>query len=421
MPTIPACLRSTWFVLWLLATASTGVVAGAAGGHGQVGAAQATTATGSPSGVDKGSAKQINLERFAPTLAATADDSEKAAGTPPVVDGEAAPAAPSLLVDPMEHLRQRLAEKLAARRAQVGARGDELQVIAKSPAPADASASAAAALLATRTLAPKTLTVLTTPVRHLDAAVRDAPIARGTVGSKRPARSPHPGLSRHPVDWSYAGSGEPGAWAAVDPAYAACSAGKRQSPIDIGGGIRVDLEPVRFDYRPGGFSVLDTGHTVQVNPAAGNAIEVLGRRYELVEFHFHRPAETLVEGKRFEMEVQLTHKDAHGRLAVVAVLFEQGAPQPVVQAVWNNLPLEAHDDLPARALLDPAGLLPTGRGYLTYLGSLTAPPCTEGVLWMVMQQPGTMSREQLAIFEHLYPMNARPVQPLAGRLIKISN
>ena len=139
-------------------------------------------------------------------------------------------------------------------------------------------------------------------------------------------------------------------------------------------------------------------------------MEIMGRRYELQQFHFHRPSEERIDGKPFDMVVHLVHKDAEGRLAVVAVLLERGSAQPVVQTVWNNLPLEKGDEVPVRAPLDPSGLLPAERGYYTYMGSLTTPPCSEGVLWMVMKTPQPVSPEQLGIFARLYPMNARPVQ-----------
>lgn len=427
MPLIRFCLHLAWFAL-LGAATSTSAVAGTvvAGGHDAVAkdavVKDPVAATDAITGVEKAAPKKAAPEKAESGAAAskkasaTTSSLEKSAGSGPPTEPETARATPLLLVDPMERLRQRLAEKLAARRAQVGTRADELQVITKAPANAAGVSSADANPVAVV----KTPAVGAPPVRH--AAV--APPVRHATASGREAfaiAGPKRSVAAQPIDWSYGGNGGPDVWSKVEPGFSACRTGRRQSPIDIKGGIRVDLEPVHFDYRPGGFSVLDTGHTVQVNPAKGNAIEVLGRRYELVEFHFHRPSETFVDGKRFDMEVQFTHKDAQGRLAVVAVLLDQGAAQPVVQTVWNNLPLEAHDDLPARATLDPAELLPAERGYFTYLGSLTAPPCTEDVLWMVIKQPVSVSQEQIAIFEHLYPMNARPVQPAGGRLVKGSN
>ena len=223
------------------------------------------------------------------------------------------------------------------------------------------------------------------------------------------------------MSWDYAGAGGPEAWSRLEPGFDKCASGTRQSPIDIRDGIAVDLEPIRFDYRPGTFSVLDDGHTVQVDVEPGSSITVGGRRYELVQFHFHRPAEERIDGKQFEMGVHLVHKDAEGRLAVVALLFERGAAQPVVQAVWNNLPLEKHEAARAGVPLDPSRLLPDDKRYYTYMGSLTTPPCSEGVLWMVMKQAVPVAPEQIAIFAHLYPMNARPIQQAQGRLIKQSN
>jgi carbonic anhydrase len=178
---------------------------------------------------------------------------------------------------------------------------------------------------------------------------------------------------------------------------------------------------VQFDYRPSGFRVVDNGHTVQVNVAAGNTIEVAGKRYELVQFHFHRPSEERIDGKPFDMVVHLVHKSVDGRVAMVAVLLDKGSAQPVVQMVWNNLPLEKGDEVAARTPLDLNALLPTDRRYYTYMGSLTEPPCSEGVLWMVMKTPVEVSPEQIAIFSRLYPMNARPIQSASGRMIKESN
>ena len=147
----------------------------------------------------------------------------------------------------------------------------------------------------------------------------------------------------------------------------------------------------------------------------------MGRNYELVQFHFHKPSEERVNGRGFEMVVHLVHKDADGKFAVIAVLIERGKPQSAIQQVWNNLPLEKNQPQDALSALDLNQILPVKRDYYTYMGSLTTPPCTEGVLWMVMKEPIELSPEQLAIFNRLYPMNARPIQKSSGRLIKESN
>jgi carbonic anhydrase len=218
--------------------------------------------------------------------------------------------------------------------------------------------------------------------------------------------------------WSYHGETGPEHWARLKPEFSQCGKGQRQSPIDIRDGIPVELDPIAFDYRPTAFRVIDNGQTVQVNLAAGNRITVHGHRYELTQFHFHRPSEERLNGKQFDMVMHLEHRNIEGKLAVLAILINEGKGHPLVQQVWNNLPLEKFTEQHGLATIDLSQILPEQRQYVTYMGSQTTPPCHEGVLWLVMKQPATASAEQLAIFARLYPMNARPVQPAAGRLIK---
>lgn len=246
----------------------------------------------------------------------------------------------------------------------------------------------------------------------------------------RPSRSvkPRPGApeekeSQPPVHWSYAGPGAPDKWGKLDPEYESCGTGKRQSPIDIRDGARLGLEPIRFDYKPSPLRIVDTGHTVQVNYAEGSQIVVAGERYELKQFHFHKPAEERIEGRAFDMAAHLEHRSLDGRLAVVTVLFLAGdQPSAFVDGLWPHLPLERDREMaPLDVTIDVNGLLPEGRGYYAYMGSLTTPPCSEGVLWLVLRTPIPVSREQVGVFGRLYAMNARPIQPANGRLIKESN
>ena len=226
---------------------------------------------------------------------------------------------------------------------------------------------------------------------------------------------PYPG-----EHWSYEGETGPANWGR-NPKWTQCASGNRQSPIDLRDGMKVDLEPIVFDYKPSGFSVIDNGHTVQVNVGPGNTITLQNRSYELVQFHFHRPSEERINGKGFEMVIHMVHKDVEGKLAVVAVLLERGKEQNMVQTVWNNLPLEKNDTVTPSIVLNVADVLPSRREYFTYMGSITEPPCSEGVLWMVMKQPVQASPAQMALFSRLYPFNARPVQANSGRVIKESN
>jgi carbonic anhydrase len=293
-------------------------------------------------------------------------------------------------VDPMQDLRERLAAKLNATKAPETKGEPLLQVTTQPDGEMHLTPSRAA------------------------SAVR-AGAAKPAV---RPGTKTH---AQHAAHWSYEGEGGPQAWHRLKPEYDKCGSGARQSPIDIRDGIRVDMDPVQLEYRATAFRVIDNGHTVQVNVGRGNFIEAMGRRFELQQFHFHRPSEERIDGKQFDMVAHLVHKDNEGRLAVVAVLLERGSAHPLVQAVWNNLPLEKNEELAARAPLDLNQLLPKDPRYFTYMGSLTTPPCSEGVLWMVMQQPVSVSAEQIDVFSRLYPMNARPLQQASGRLIKQSN
>jgi carbonic anhydrase len=240
---------------------------------------------------------------------------------------------------------------------------------------------------------------------------KKAPAAPALEGAENPAASMH----KH---WSYEGETGPAHWARLRPDYAACASGKRQSPIDIRDGIRVNLENIRFDYKPMQFRIVDNGHTVQVNAGEGSSLNVMGKRYALQQFHFHRPSEERVNGRMYDMSVHFVHRNDEGQLAVVAVLLEKGAEHPLIQTLLNNLPLEQDSEMAPEESIDPSVLLPENRAYWTYMGSLTTPPCTEGVLWMVMKQPLQVAGEQVAIFSRVFRNNSRPVQPANGRLIK---
>jgi carbonic anhydrase len=222
------------------------------------------------------------------------------------------------------------------------------------------------------------------------------------------------------LHWSYEGETGPAHWARLNPAYAACAAGKRQSPIDIRDGIRVDLEPIRFDYKPTSFRIVDLGHTLQVNLPEGGSLTVMGKRYSLLQFHLHRPAEERVNGRAYDLGLHFVHRNDEGQLAVVAVLLEKGSDHPLLQTLLNHLPLEQNVEVAPETSLDLSRLLPENRAYWTYMGSLTTPPCTEGVLWMVLKQPLQLGAEQLAILGRVLRANARPLQPGHGRLVKES-
>jgi carbonic anhydrase len=267
--------------------------------------------------------------------------------------------------------------------------------------------------------------IIERPAPRVSAATRRLALASVSAKVAEPKAEESHGAAAHaahPPHWSYEGETGPQAWAKLAPEYASCGVGQRQSPIDIREGMKVELEPIGFEYRPSSFKVTDNGHTIQANVNGWNSMRLQGRVFRLVQFHFHRPSEEMIDGKQFEMVVHMVHQDTQGKLAVVAVLVEVGARQPVLQTLLNNLPLEKNSDIVVNSSsLDMNQMLPGDRRYFTYMGSLTTPPCTEDVLWIVMKQPVQATAEQLNLFSRIYPMNARPIQATAGRVIKESN
>lgn len=248
------------------------------------------------------------------------------------------------------------------------------------------------------------------------------------LSGKKKAASPVPQARKSapmvrqapPPNWSYEGNGGPELWGRLKPEYATCANGRRQAPIDLRDGFAVDLEPIQFFYKPAAFRVVDSSRHLQLN-VYGGGIMLLGKNYQLAHVQFHNPSEFTVAGKAFDMEAQLVHRADDGKQAVVSVFLEKGSENPVVQAALNNLPLEKGGEVaPPGLSIDLNALLPASRNYFTFMGSLTAPPCSEDVLWMVIKQPQQVSIDQLAIFQRLYRPNARPVQPAFGRIIKES-
>jgi carbonic anhydrase len=262
-----------------------------------------------------------------------------------------------------------------------------------------------------------------TPARYALYEPPRRPKPGRTEAERRAKREPKiEPAQEHEVQWSYSGPTGADNWGKLKSEFAACATGKRQSPIDIRDGAKLELEPIKFDYKPSPLHIVDNGHTVQVNYAEGSSISVAGERYELKQFHFHKPSEERINGRVYDLVAHLVHQSTDGRLAVIAVLFESGPAQNAfIKALWPHLPLEAGREIaPLDVVIDINELLPTARTYYAYMGSLTTPPCTEGVLWLVMKNSVPINAEQVGVFGKLYALNARPVQPGNGRLIKES-
>ena len=229
-----------------------------------------------------------------------------------------------------------------------------------------------------------------------------------TAATRAQAPAPH---------WSYEGKADPKHWGSLEPDFAACSQGHIQSPINIANAKPADLPPLQFKYNAVPLSIVDNGHTVMVNYALGSTITIGDKTYTLKQFHFHHPSEEHINGKGFDMVAHLVHADADGKLAVVAILFKVGStPSPLLDALWKNLPAEKEKVAEVSSVsINVNDLLPSSTGYYTFPGSLTTPPCTEGVTWYVLKTPVSLSKAQLDVFAKLYKHDNRPIQATNGR------
>jgi carbonic anhydrase len=225
------------------------------------------------------------------------------------------------------------------------------------------------------------------------------------------------------VPWSYRGRTGPMEWGKLSPAYRACSKGLEQSPVDIRKArLNPALKPIEFHYLAGPVTLENNGHSIEAHVSPGSYIIADGVRYNLVQLHFHHPSEHTIHGDLSDMEVHLVHSSADGKLAVLAVLLSENSDfaNATLATLWAHLPAEPGQTEKITDMVNAGGLIPRDRGYWTYTGSLTTPPCTEGVRWFVFEQAIAISRSQYDAFAHLYKMNSRPTQDLHGRKIQAS-
>jgi len=222
--------------------------------------------------------------------------------------------------------------------------------------------------------------------------------------------------------WAYGGKhADPSHWGALAPEFEACAKGHAQSPVDIRSAVKADLPALQFGYSPADPVIVNNGHTVQVNLPPGQRLLIGEHSFELAQFHFHTPSEEEIHGKRAAMEAHFVHRDADGHLAVVSVLLQSGRPNKAYAPVFDHLPRPGEKITVDGLRLDLAKLLPERTGYYRFQGSLTTPPCSEGVQWIVLKQPVHLGAAQIAAFRKLFKRNARPVQPLNGRVIEESS
>ena len=229
-----------------------------------------------------------------------------------------------------------------------------------------------------------------------------------------PLHVPEAGGSQ--VHWTHDGETGAGRWGELHPSFAVCAEGARQSPVDLAGALPAGAGTLDIQWHPAEAHVADVGHTIQADVGKGSSITLEGRRFSLLQFHFHLPSEHTVDGVGFPMEVHFVHQAEEGDLAVVGVFMGTGESHPAIESIWSAIP-EPGEPSATLLELDPRTLLPEEPGYLRYPGSLTTPPCSEVVSWVVMTEPISVSTAQADTFAARYPMNARPVQALNRRSI----
>lgn len=247
------------------------------------------------------------------------------------------------------------------------------------------------------------------------------PICLSTIAGAAEKKAEAKGAAHgaeHP-HWGYDGDGTPEKWGSLEPNFKVCDLGLEQTPIDLKGAIRADVGGLQPSFGEMRLRVINNGHTIQVNCDAGSHTAIRGQRYDLLQFHFHHPSEHLLAGKAFDLECHFVHRSAAGELAVLGVFLQPGAASAALQPIWDAMPDKEGPERVGGATIRPAALLPpaNARGYFRYHGSLTTPPCSEGVLWTVFKQPLEASAEQIRRFAALFPVNARPVQPLHRRFL----
>jgi carbonic anhydrase len=278
-------------------------------------------------------------------------------------------------------------------------------------------------------------------IRTGDLPAGNPPTQAKPEAKPKVAKAPAKPAEKEPIEvvqWTYMdGPGGPENWGSLSKENLACSKGKSQSPININvdRAVKAEMAPLEFLYRPSPLSIVDNGYTVLVNYGEGSNVIAEGRQYRLVQFHFHKPSEEAINGDRTDMVTHLVHQHHDGSFLEVSVLMTTKPPvaprkylwgndevkgNSLIQTLWNHVPLVKGKVETPPVVIDVNQLLPADRGYFTYMGSLSTPPCTENVLRYVMKTPIYVSEEQVKNFDRIYPMNARPLQPKGDRLVKES-
>lgn len=219
------------------------------------------------------------------------------------------------------------------------------------------------------------------------------------------------------VQWGYSGELDQEHWGDLSEAFRACSEGREQSPIDIVDPTDQKLAPIELVYAGSTTTVENNGHTLQIDVGPGNTLEIGDESFALVQFHLHSPSEHRVEGRSFSLEAHFVHQNERGELAVVGVLFREGALQAGLAKIGGSAPSSAGKSEAFVVPFKDLAIVPNGRETYRYIGSLTTPPCTEGIRWLILEEMGTISPEQVENYVRLIGKDARDAQPLNGRQV----
>ncbi len=226
----------------------------------------------------------------------------------------------------------------------------------------------------------------------------------------------HESTSKH---WGYTGDEAPKNWSKLDEKYHVCSEGTRQSPINVIGTNDVDLKPLNLKYSTASKSVLNNGHTIQVDIKDGSTFVLENDVYELKQFHFHSPSENNINGNDFPLEVHFVHATKEGKLAVIGVMFEEGAENAVLSKIWKQFPLKNGEEKALSLSVEEiSALMPYKKDYYTFMGSLTTPPCSENVKWHIYKTPIKVSKAQVDTFFKIFGhATNRPIQKNNSRVV----
>lgn len=247
---------------------------------------------------------------------------------------------------------------------------------------------------------------------QVDKETKTTPVKSEVVASslkQEAGKAPH---------WTYEGKAGPENWAKLSPEFAMCEIGRNQSPINIDSTIHAVLKPLKTIQKFAAKEILNNGHTIQVNFKEGNMMVFDSAAYQLKQVHFHTPSENSIHGESFPLEAHFVHADSKGNLTVIGVMFKEGKENEGLARLWEQLPAEESTPAPVKSRVVPTDLIPKNPTYFRFSGSLTTPPCSEGVRWVLMKTPMTVSKEQIEAFKNaVHHNNNRPIQVLNGRAV----